>query len=200
MPAKCRRVSIDKDGSCFYRAVAQGLKWLAGSKGTSFCHRDLRARASEHIKRHRAQYEAEWDGLGPSLEPLRTAAKAGEDPFTKYLDLAANEAACASNLEIRALSRLYDVCILVIPCDGAFATMSFKDHKRKRAIALWYTPKHVDLLLPEQDGQSYPPELFTACQGEVIDLRAGGRSTCSQSSGTWTRASDAPASARLRLD
>ena len=193
VPAKCKVVPIDKDGSCLYRAVARGLKWLSGSKATDFCHRDLRARAIEHIRRHRAEYEAEWDGQGPTLEKLRAEAKPDEDPFAKYLDLAAHESAYASIFEIKALSRLYDTCIIVIPQDGSFATMSFKDHKRKKAIALWYTPKHVDLLLPEQEGQSYPPDLFVACQGTVVDLRAGGRNAPSLSSGAWTRASNAPA-------
>ena len=194
VPDKCKVVPMDKDGSCLYRAVASGLKWLSGSKATEFCHRDLRARANDHIKRHRAQYETEWDGQGPSLEPLRSAAVPDADPFAKYLELAANEAAYASTLEIKALSRLYDICITVIPRDGNFATMSFRDTRRKKAIVLWYTPKHVDLLLPEQDGQAYPPELFTACQGTALDLRAGGRGTSSKCSGAWTRASNAPAS------
>ncbi|CAE7376592.1 unnamed protein product [Symbiodinium sp. KB8] len=70
-----------------------------------------------------------------------------------------------------------------------FATMTFRESKRSRAIVLWYTPKHVDLILPH--GEPYPEALFTQAPGQTIDLRAGGRSQQSVAS-CWTRASNAP--------
>ena len=69
-PEGCKIIEIDKDGSCMYRAIAQGLTWLSGKKKTEHCHRDLRARANAHLRKHQAQYVEEWDGYGPALEKL----------------------------------------------------------------------------------------------------------------------------------
>ena len=120
IPDKCKLVEVEKDGACLYHAVAKGLVWLAGKKPTQHCHRDLRARAVAHIRRHADQYIGEWDGLGPGLEKLATENPDRTAAFNRYLELAEKESAYASVLEIKALSRLYDVCLLVIPRDGKF--------------------------------------------------------------------------------
>ena len=138
----CQIVDIDKDGSCLYRAVAQGLTWLSGKKKTEYCHRDLRARANAHLRKHQAQYVDEWDGSGPALEQLAAESLTKAEGFAKYLDLAEKESAYGSVLELKALSRIYDVCLMVIPRDANFGTMVFKEAKaqKHRAIVLWYTP------------------------------------------------------------
>ncbi|CAE7667378.1 CTSD [Symbiodinium microadriaticum] len=93
VPAGCQIIDIDKDGSCLYRAVAQGLTWLSGKKKTEHCHRDLRARANAHLRRHQAQYVDEWDGIGPSLERHEAESPTKAEGFAKYLDLAEKESA-----------------------------------------------------------------------------------------------------------
>ena len=179
-----------------YRAIAQGLTWLSGKKKTEHCHRDLRARANAHLRKHQAQYVAEWDGYGPSLEKLAADNLTKEEGFTKYLDLAEKESAYGSALELKALSRIYDVCLMVIPRDANFGSMVFKEAKaqKHRAIVLWYTPKHIDLVMPATPADHYPEALFAGCTGQVIDLRAGGRSDHpgDEASSVWTKASNAP--------
>ncbi|CAE7336588.1 OTU5 [Symbiodinium sp. KB8] len=178
VPAGCQIVDIDKDGSCLYRAVAQGLTWLSGKKKTEYCHRDLRARANAHLRKHQAQYVEEWDGSGPALEQLAAESLTKAEGFAKYLDLTEKESAYGSVLELKALSRIYDVCLMVIPRDANFGTMVFKEAKaqKHRAIVLWYTPKHIDLVMPTKPTDHYPEALFSGSTGQVIDLRAGGRS------------------------
>ena len=198
VPADCKLIDIPKDGACLYRAIAQGLTWLSGKKKTEHCHRDLRARANTHLQRHKEQYVAEWDGRGPALEKLEEESSSKAEGFDKYLDLAEKESAYGSVLEIKVLSRIYDVCLMAIPRDGNFATMTFKEAKAKkhRAIVLWYTPKHVDLVMPAKDDEHYPEALFTGSTGQVIDLRAGGRDskTSDDDASVWTLAVNAPSS------
>ena len=178
VPTGCQIIDIDKDGSCLYRAVAKGLTWLSGKKQTEHCHRDLRARANAHLRRHKPQYIDEWDGYGPSLERLAADSPSKAEGFDRYLDLAEKESAYGSVLELKALSRLYDVCLMVIPRDANFGTMVFKEAKAHKhiAIVLWYAPKHIDLVMPAALTEHYPEALFTGCTGQVVDLRAGGRS------------------------
>ncbi|CAE7489116.1 unnamed protein product, partial [Symbiodinium necroappetens] len=196
VPTGCQIVDIDKDGSCLYRAVAQGLTWLSGKKKTEHCHRDLRARANAHLRKHQAQYVDEWDGAGPALEQLAAESLTKAEGFAKYLDLAEKESAYGSVLELKALSRIYDVCLMVIPRDANFGTMVFKEAKaqKHRAIVLWYTPKHIALVRPTKPTDHYPEALFSGSTGQVIDLRAGGRSChpSEEEGSVWTRASNAP--------
>ncbi|CAE7226171.1 unnamed protein product, partial [Symbiodinium sp. CCMP2456] len=179
LPAGVKIEEAPKDGSCLYHSMAKGLHWLTGK---SYCHRDLRAKANQHIEKHLEQYLPEFDGHGPNHEKLRDAHP-GDDAaaLRAYLKLAAGESAYASNLEI-------------------------KENRRAKTIALWLTPKHVDLLLPTASDASYPAELFDPSPGQLIDLRAGGRaqdgaasvcsraSQASRASGQWTRASGAASS------
>ncbi|CAE7353677.1 gcs-1 [Symbiodinium sp. KB8] len=148
LPDGVRIEEAPKDGSCFYHSMAQGLQWLTGK---SFCHRDLRAKANQHIEKHLTEYLPEFDG------------------------------------------------------DPRFGIITFKESRRAKTIALWLTPKHVDLLLPADKDAKYPAELFTPSPGQIIDLRAGGRSSgdaasvcsaVSSAASQWTRASDAVSSAR----
>eukprot|EP00439_Symbiodinium_sp_Y106_P078032 s1259_g16.t2 len=196
VPAGCQIIAIDKDGCCLYRSIAQGLTWLSGKKKTEHCHRDLRARANAHLRRRQAQYVNEWDGFGPALKKLEAESPTKAEGFTKYLDLAEKESAYGSVLELKALSRIYDVCLMVIPRDANFGTVVFKEAKaqKHRAIVLWYTPKHIDLVMPAEPTEHFPETLFARSAGQVIDLRAGGRSCHpSEDEGSvWTRASNAP--------
>ncbi|CAE7226914.1 unnamed protein product [Symbiodinium sp. CCMP2592] len=186
IPSGCDLIETPKDGACLFHAIARGLHWLSGPKKTEHSHRDLRARCVEHLRKYASQYIGEWDGHGPALQKLRENAASPEDAFEEYLKLIASESAYASTIELKALGRLFDCHILVIPRDGNFSAMSFHAQQRKRRLVLWYTPRHIELLLPAKDAKDYPEEVFSVTSGAVVDLRAGGDDV-SQCSGTvWT--------------
>ncbi|CAE7226893.1 gcs-1 [Symbiodinium sp. CCMP2592] len=186
IPSGCDLIETPKDGACLFHAIARGLHWLSGPKKTEHSHRDLRARCVEHLRKYASQYIGEWDGHGPALQKLRENAASPEDAFEEYLKLIASESAYASTIELKALGRLFDCHILVIPRDGNFSAMSFHAQQRKRRLVLWYTPRHIELLLPAKDAKDYPEEVFSVTSGAVVDLRAGG-DDASQCSGTvWT--------------
>ncbi|CAE7653223.1 Gapdh [Symbiodinium sp. CCMP2592] len=187
IPSGCDLIETPKDGACLFHAIARGLHWLSGPKKTEHSHRDLRARCVEHLRKYASQYLGEWDGHGPELQKLRENAESPEVAFEEYLKLIASESAYASTIEMKALGRLFDCHILVIPRDGNFSAMSFHAQQRKRKLVLWYTPRHIELLLPAKDAKEYPEEVFSVTSGAVVDLRAGG-DDASQCSGTvWTR-------------
>ncbi|CAE7302863.1 gcs-1 [Symbiodinium sp. CCMP2592] len=188
IPSGCDLIETPKDGACLFHAIARGLHWLSGPKKAEYSHRDLRARCVEHLRKYASQYIGEWDGHGPALQKLRENAASPEDAFEEYLKLIASESAYASTIELKALGRLFDCHILVIPRDGNFSAMSFHAQQRKRRLVLWYTPRHIELLLPAKakDAKDYPEEVFSVTSGAVVDLRAGG-DDASQCSGTvWT--------------
>jgi len=164
-------IAIDKDGCCLSRSIAQGLTWLSGKKKTEHCHRDLRARANAHLRRHQAQYVNEWDGFGPALEKLEAESPTKAEGFTKYLDLAEKESAYGSVLELKALTRIYDVCLMVIPRDANFGTVVFKEAKAQKHAPLCYgTPPSTLILLcpPSRQNTSPRPSLPEALVRSLI--------------------------------
>ncbi|CAE7196323.1 Slc9a8 [Symbiodinium sp. CCMP2592] len=186
IPSGCDLIETPKDGACLFHAIARGLHWLSGPKKTEHSHRDLRARCVEHLRKYASQYIGEWDGHGPALQKLRENAASPEDAFEEYLKLIASESAYASTIELKALGRLFDCHILVIPRDGNFSAMSFHAQQRKRRLVLWYTPRHIELLLPAKDAKDYPEEVFSVTSGAVVDLRAGGDDASQCSGIVWT--------------
>ena len=175
IPKQCELHKMPADGACFFHAVAKGLHWLSGPKKAEYCHRQLRARVAAHLKKYASEYIQEWDGLGPSLEKMREEAAAPQEAFERYLAAIAGESAYASELEARAISRIFNCCLCVIPQDGRFAPMLFRESQRSRSIVLWYTSKHIDLLLPSGDATAYHDDLFLPSPGFVEATKAKGR-------------------------
>ena len=181
VPDELKTIDIAKDGNCVYRAVSEGLSWLSGGK-MKVEHRELRAKAIAHLRKHQEAYSAQWDKESPTGVPMQN--------FEDYLVASAQEGAYGSPLEVEALARVYDVQIILIPCIADFAVMSFRTSQAKRIIVLWYHDKHIDLLIPKADVRKYPQAVLNITTGPVHKLRAGGaRSTCSRASkaeSTWT--------------
>ena len=49
-------------------------------------------------------------------------------------------------LEIKALSRIYSICMLVIPRDPNFGTLTFKEARKAKSLVLWHSPKHFSFV------------------------------------------------------
>ena len=180
VPNELKTIDIAKDGNCVYRAISEGLAWLSDGK-ISVEHRELRAKAITHLRKHKEAYSAQWDKESPAGAPMQS--------FEDYLVASAQDSAYGSPLEIEALARVYDVQIILIPCLADFAVMSFRTSQAKRIIVLWYHDKHIDLLIPKDAVRKYPQAVLNITTGPVHKLRAGGRSTCSKASKTasvWT--------------
>ena len=165
---------MPKDGSCLFHAVSEGLKWLQDERDSH--PRVLRAQVLEHMKRRRDTYLPEWDKMDPKGQPF-------SGTFEEYLAAMEQPTAFASDIEFKALARLLDIKLVVVPSGVHFQPMAFH-HKAKRMLVLWYDALHIDLLLPKNEG-SYPVHYQQVTAGPTAGLRAGGPSSVfTASSGT----------------
>ena len=170
IPPGLTRVENPKDGNCAFSSIAQALQWLSKDGKKEYSHLELRTRVVAHLTKHKAEYEAEWDGIMPDGTKNTS--------FENYLAATAAAGAYASELELRALGRIYDTRILVLPADEAFRPMAFHTSHIKRLVVLWYQNRHLEFLRPEGASSTYkdyPKEFWQITDGPVKGLRAGGK-------------------------
>ncbi|CAE7488539.1 gcs-1 [Symbiodinium sp. CCMP2592] len=165
-PGDLQLKACPRDGACVLHALSLGLQWLGDSRPNH--PRMLRAQMVEHMRRHATQYEKEWDGKGPDSEPVK------DRDFPAYLTLMEKEGAYCSDVELRALGRVLDIKIVVLPAGLNFAPYAFHS-KAAKMLVLWYEDNHVDLMLPPEGHKKYPSEYAQITAGPVFGLRAGGR-------------------------
>ncbi|CAE7784354.1 unnamed protein product, partial [Symbiodinium sp. CCMP2456] len=176
IPQALERVPCDLDGNCAFSSVAQGLAWLSAGKGGTqkeFSHVELRARATSHIEKHRSEYESEWDGVLPDGTKDKT--------FDDYLAAIRQLKQFSSELEIRALARIYNIRVLIVPASDAFTPMVFHA-QAKRMLVLWLEDKHLELLRPKGENttsKDYPEEYWKVTEGPVKGIKVGGSETAS---------------------
>ncbi|CAE7824121.1 gcs-1 [Symbiodinium sp. CCMP2592] len=192
-PGDLQLKACPRDGACVLHAISLGLQWLGDSRPNH--PRMLRAQMVEHMRRHVTQYEKEWDGKGPDSEPVK------DRDFSAYLTLMEKEGAYCSDVELRALGRVLDIKIVVLPAGLNFSPYAFHS-KAAKMLVLWYEDNHVDLMLPPEGHKKYPSEYAQITAGPVFGLRAGGRgppsvftassAACvrSQPSSQWTSVMD----------
>ena len=131
-----------------------------GGKGggqKEFNHVELRARVASHLEKHRQEYESEWDNILPN----GTKAKS----FDEYLAAIRQLKQFASELELRALSRIYNVRVLIVPASDAFTPMVFHTNA-KRMLVLWLEDKHLEFLRTEQGRELH---LARKLSGRVLE-------------------------------
>ena len=164
LPEDLTSKTVPADGSCLFHAVSEGLKWLQDDRDAH--PRVLRAETIEHMRRHCPTYEAEWDRKGPDgLDFTGT--------FAEYLTLMEQPTSYATDIEFKALARVLDVKLVIIPAGIHWQPMCFH-HKAKRMLVLWYNALHIDLLLPKDGATKYPDSYVQITAGPTGGLRAGG--------------------------
>jgi len=154
---------------------------------------ELRARAAVHLQKHRTEYESEWGGIMPDGGTGKT--------FDDYLEAIRQLGQFASELEVRALARIYNTRALIVPASDAFVPMVFHTSQTKRMLVLWLENKHLEFLRPKGESttcKDYPEEHWKVTDGPVKGIRVGGSDEASSlRSGTvW---SPGPQSAKARL-
>ena len=190
VPTGCKVHIMPSDGSCVFHAFAAGLGWLHGPEKSPPHARELRAGVVTHLLQHKDRYAGLWD---------KCDTQGKSDPnldFEGYCKLVGRESAYASDLELRALARSWQVNIVVVPADSRLEPEAFTTQKAKKTLAFWLENKHVDLLLPVE-GSKYPEELLAVRSAPSFGFRAGGKSVasvCSKPGTEWS--SVAPSRAR----
>ena len=167
-----------KNGACAFHCFSTGLKKI--SKGKIDKHpRNLRAECIEHMQKHSEEYRASWDGKGPEGSKL--------DTWEAYITAVSAESAYVSDLEIRALARLYDVRVVLVPQLACFPPVVFHSCQKspKRCLVMWYSERHLDLLVTEE-GKRIPSDITEITASINFELRVGGGpSVASSSEGEW---------------
>ncbi|CAE7464425.1 unnamed protein product, partial [Symbiodinium pilosum] len=142
---------VAKKAKTLARGVPTGCK-VHIVPGDGSC--ELRAGVVNHLLQHKDRYVGLWDKCDTGGKP---------DPnldFEGYIKLVGQESAYASDLELRALARSWQVNIVVVPADSRLEPEAFTTQKAKKTLAFWLENKHIDLLLPVE-GNKYPEELFS---------------------------------------
>ena len=164
LPDDLIRTTVPTDGSCLFHAVSQGLQWLKEDRDVH--PRILRAETIDHMRRHAPTYEAEWDHKGPDGCDFSGS-------FKDYLTIMEQSTSYATDIEFKALARVLDLKLVVIPAGTHWQPMCFH-HKAKRLLVLWYDALHIDLLLPKDGAAKYPDSYVQITAGPTGGLRAGG--------------------------
>ena len=130
------------------------------------------AQVVRHLQKHSDEYKAMWDKTDP----------------VGSLKLAKADNAFVSDLEMKALSRILDVRIVVIPEMAAMVRVVFHLQQKWRVVALRYAAKHLDVLL-SKSGSKYPAEVMDVTGGINDTLKAGGTETVSSNATCRTKPS-----------
>ena len=164
LPDDLSRTTVPTDGSCLFHAVSKGLQWLKEDRDAH--PRILRAETIDHMRRHAPTYEAEWDHKGPDGCDFSGS-------FEDYLTIMEQPTSYATDVEFKALARVLDLKLVVIPAGTHWHPMCFH-HRTKRLLVLWYDALHIDLLLPKDGATKYPDSYVQITAGPTGGLRAGG--------------------------
>lgn len=121
------RQAVPGDGACLFHSFKCAHARVSDRPTNP---RALRAEVVTHLTRHRDRYEVLWNGFVPDGSKCKD--------FNTYLSLIASEDAYASDLEVAALERLYDVKIVVIPHTLQFPAVALHIKKQKRIVGLWW--------------------------------------------------------------
>ena len=189
-----------KDGDCLFHSFRAGLQWLNRKKkdyNAPHPH-ELRARMLDHLQRHCDRYQAPWEAAG------KIGPDGSELPDWKaFLEAASKQGAYAGETELKALCRIFDVRVILVPEDSNFAVCTYhRAGSKRRTVAVFYSEKHFDFLEPT-DAQNYPDDILNVDVDPTGGFLVGGISeagtvftSCSSAPGTvWTKAREpAPAS------
>ena len=201
VPEKLVYRKMPKDGSCVFHAMAAGIKFVTGGK-LDLSARELRARAVGHLHKYEDTYSKQYDKKGPDGSDMPA--------FKDYLTAIAAESAYAGAMEVEALCRIYSIRVILVPENAAFPVEAYHLKEKKKAVVLWLTGMHIDLLLPEgaddavKEGTDtrklrYPQELLEVAATPTIAYKVGGLSRGGQvEAASYKRSTASVSSAEAR--
>ena len=159
-----------KDGNCLFTAVAEGLDKLS-PQDTPRNAAELRAKVVRHLRKHEKEYTKGWDWELPN--------KSKATSWEEYVGAMEVDGTWGGLPELRALSRLHDVRIVVFPTIVSLSPFSIHN-RAKKVVALRFTGSHYDLLCPI--GPKLPKCLLEVTDPEV-PARGGGAGDGSDDAG-----------------
>ena len=129
---------------------------------------------TQHYLKHMETYSALWDRELPNGQQGSS--------FEEYIEAVARPTTWCGLLEIRALSRMYDCRVTVVPRATTEPVFSVKPSQKQRIVVLLFTGIHFDALLPEA-GKPLPKQIKeVVTEPPKVPMRGGGGSRCT----VWT--------------
>ena len=167
VPAGLSLATVPGDGNCLFAAFALGHARATG-RSTPLHPLLLRAELVQHYLKHLDTYASQWDHEMPSGE-------AGTD-FEAYVSEVARPKTWSGVLELKALSRMYNVRITVIPRSPTETVFSVKPSQKMHIVALMFDGQHYDALLPSE-GTDMPQAVKDIIAAPPqVPMRGGGGS------------------------
>ena len=109
LPAGVTKVDNAGGGDCLFHSVAQSIQHVDNK---ACHHRQVRAAAVAHLKRHASKYAFFWDHRSP--DSTLVSIKDLQEDFLNYLSLVEKVGSWSGNLELAALASTLDRPIYVI--------------------------------------------------------------------------------------
>ena len=142
------------DGDCLFHTFSAGLHFLRkDTDGEPIHPHELRARTVAHIQRYAERCKPQWEADG-KLGPSGKAVDTWED----FMAEIAKTGAYAGDAELKALCRIFDIRVALVPEAPQFPVCVF--HRKasvKRTGAIFHSHQHFDFLAPAD--KSYPDEI-----------------------------------------
>ena len=174
LPAGVLKVTNDGGGDCLFHSIGQSIEHVDGK---AYHHRQVRAAALAHLKRHADKYSKFWDHRNP--DGIQVEVTNLHDQFQNYLQLVSQVGAWAGNLEIAALASTLDRPIFVIHQTGQI--YGFNTEGSQRDLWLYYSKSsghYESLQVPAEVALSLRTKaLLAKPEGGRQDNRGGGKSS-----------------------
>ena len=158
------------DGDCLFHTFSAGLHYLRKDKEGEPIHpHELRARTVAHIRRYTERYKPQWEAdgrLGPTGKVV--------DSWEAFLEAISKPGAYAGDAELKALCRIFDIRVILVPEAPQFPVCVF--HRKasvKRTLAIFHTHNHFDYLAPAD--KAYPEEITQVSADPSWGFLVGGK-------------------------
>ena len=119
-------------GDCLFHSVAQSIQHVDNK---ACHHRQVRAAAVAHLKRHASKYAFFWDHRNP--DSTLVSIKDLQEDFLNYLSLVGKVGSWSGNLELAALASTLDRPIYVIHEMGQI--YGFNLDGSEKDLLIWYS-------------------------------------------------------------
>ena len=167
LPDGVTKVPNEGGGDCLFHSISHSIEFTDNQKHH---HRQVRAAAVSHLKRHSDKYACFWDNKDPTGVDMEVSDRASA--FQKYLGLVEKVGAWAGNLEIAALASTLDRPIYIIHETGQI--YGFNQEGSQKDLWIWYSRAqgHYESL-------QVPPEIALTLRTKALIAKPqGGRQEC----------------------
>ncbi|CAE7865231.1 unnamed protein product [Symbiodinium sp. KB8] len=186
LPKGVRIEHIEKDGNCCFAAVAAGVAEF--DKSDAKPSLQVRAEVVAHLRKNSASYQKQWDHELPD--------RSASTSFEQYCNSISVDKTWGGVLELRAMARMNDARIVVIPASMQMEPFVIHPKQKRRVLCLWFTGSHFDRIVPNTGNDLPQSILAISAAPPEVPTRGGGDGSASVGARSrqtvWTTSSAGP--------